>query len=120
MLNLLRSGSGDAYEDIVQRRLVEGKAGNAGPLDQSAEKLVRITAAGNAKFLQPAQVPDLFYSNQIRQGRGVFHADTDRIVAVPVLDRFERAVQHLMSAEDHAYVVAERFGHPHIVSGKDD
>src|ERR1035437_62357 len=121
MVGLLGRGAGNAHEDVVQGRLGEGEAGHASLRHQGAENLLRVRAARQPQFLHLSQVADLADAGKVLHGReAAAGGDPYGVLAVPILDGTEGAVQHLPAAEDHEDVVAQGFRQVHVVSAEDD
>src|SRR5271157_4250811 len=121
MVRLLGRGAGNAHEDVVQGGLHEGETGHARLRHQSAQNLLRIGAARQPQFLHLSQVADLFDSGKLLHRRDAAGGcNPYGVLAVPVLNGAEGAVQHLPAAEDHEDVVAHGFRKLHVVGAEDD
>ena len=100
---------------------IEGEAGHASLRYQGAQNLLRVRAAREPQFLHLSQVADPVDSGQMLHGReAAAGGDPYGVLAVPILNGAEGAVQHLPAAEDHEDVVAQGFRQVHIVGAEDD
>src|ERR1017187_9907156 len=121
MFHLLRRGSGDAHENVVQGRLGDRETGHARALHQGAQHLVRVAPERHAQLLDLAEIAHFFHAGQMVQHRqSPAHRHANGVVGVRVLNRGQCAIQDLLATEDHADVVAHGFRHRHIVGAEDD
>src|ERR1035441_1219341 len=111
MLFLLRRGTGDAYENVVQGRFGDGETGDARALHQGAQHLVRIAAERHAQLLHLAEIAHRLHAGQISQhGQSSLDGHANGVVGVLVLNGSQGAIQDLPAAEDHADVIAQDLG----------
>src|SRR5574340_321776 len=120
MADLLRAlglGTGNAHEDVVQRRPCQLEVLDLGSLEQRAEDRLGIGPMVHAELLVTPVVVDMHDAGQAREGAVVVVAGShaDRVLAVLGLDRLERAVEHLAPAADHQDRVAHALGDRHVV-----
>ena len=86
--------SGDANEDVVQRRAGDLEVIDGGPRGELPEERLRVSR--QADFLELAVVVDCLDARQVGQRRGAARApDADRIQPVGRLNVLERPVEHL-------------------------
>src|SRR2546427_8164458 len=116
---MIASGPRDAHEDVVQGwpRHLEVLHGRA--RGQLREETLGV--ALHPHFLHLAVVVHAFDLGHRRQrGGAAVRAHAHGVEPVRGLDLVERAVEHLVAAEDHEDPIAHLLGGRHVVRGEDD
>src|SRR5438552_17097878 len=115
MGHLLDFGAGNADEDVVERGAGELEMADPAAIHEQGEDSLRIGPAIEPQLLPAAEVGHLGDARKLGQRVAPFDADPQRVVAVVVLNRFERAVEDLPAPEDHEDEFAHLLGDRHVV-----
>src|SRR5438445_8082432 len=120
MGDLLGVGAGDADEDIVQRRTGQLEMAHPAATHEPGQNLLRVSPPVQPQLLPATEIRHLGNAGQFGQRVTALDANPQGVVAVIVLNRFERPVQDLLASEDHENEITHLFRHRHVVRGEDE